>query len=189
MKESAEERSSRLREVAGYVSIHKEGRTRGGDQEKRVGEDCSRGPRAPFTGDEWGLRFLGLSHLGNQCTMGAPPVRDESKVGFVLQHLQPPRPQACRASKAEVTLRLSLGWPLTGGWSLCYMYILHLRSQVAGAGQGSQRTGNAPLLHTPCRVSGFKSRSGQGGGRCLKWQRVSCPFSYTTDGDVNWHNP
>lgn len=69
----------------------------GGQNQEESGElgegdwsGLSWSPRALLRGDEWGLSSLGLSYLGNHCGMGAPPVRDESKVGFEVQHPQHP---------------------------------------------------------------------------------------------------
>lgn len=64
-------------------------------------------------------------------------MRDESKLGSVLQHPQPRRPQACRANKAEVTLRLSPGLASHRRVeALLNIYLLRLRSQVVGSKTG-----------------------------------------------------
>lgn len=79
-----------------------------------------------------GLEVSGVVLSGELVTMGAPPMRDESKVGFVLQHLQSP-PDHRHAEQA----RLRLHW---AGLSWRVEPPLHIDSMPEVTGGGEQDT-------------------------------------------------
>lgn len=144
----------RSREVAGHVFIRR-GEQGGGEIRRRELEWAVQGVPGPPLGEMsgawsfWGCPIRGTSDHGGPtyerwvksglCT-AASPVSS--------------RPQACRASKAEVTL----GWAvLEGGASTTHRFYAW-GHRWRGAGHGGQRLGTPPFP-TLCRALGFESRS------------------------------